>query len=289
MVIYSPKIIQDIVSKLDANKSNPILISIAGGSATGKTSLVAKEMLSKIKKNTNFNSQIINQDNFQIGRPFVDNHKTKYKWDDPKNFDLEMCNKSISELLSTYKTKIPIFSVKNTRRTGFQSIKINSNSLLIFEGLYTFYNESLINLADYKIYVQSYFYARLLRRIFRFIYELNIPNYDVALKQMVLKVQLANREQVSQQKQLADLVITTPYSFTETYNRFNLNSKQTFDFPEKNILWRKSPEKKIELIINNHKKKLRFNVCYNNKNYYTALISEKVFKVLNEIDLYSYD
>lgn len=291
MKINQPTILNDqLVSDiLNLKQNKPLLISVAGGSATGKTSVVSKRLLNLFTKVSSVDPLIINQDNFQIGRPFVNSHESKYKWDDPRNFDLPTCTTALKELIKTNNTTIPIFSVHKTQRVGSQPLKINPNSIIIFEGLYTFLEDELSNMADYKIFVQSHFYARLLRRIFRFVYELKIPDFDVALRQMVLKVQLANKEQVSSQRRRSDLVIHTPYSFIETFERFNLKNKQPFkhQVEQKVISFQFEPELEVQITLG--KENSYFNLIYKNKNYYRAPVEDEVIKVLSETDPYSFD
>lgn len=291
MKINKPTILNDrLVSDiLNLKQNKPLLISIAGGSATGKTSVVSKRLFNLFTKIPSVNPLIINQDDFQIGRPFVNSHKSKYKWDDPRNFDLPTCTTALKELIETNKTTIPIFSVHETQRVGSQPLEVNSNSVIIFEGLYTFLEDELSDMADYKIFVQSHFYARLLRRIFRFVYELKIPDFDVALRQMILKVQLANKEQVSLQRRKSNLMIHTPYSFTETFERFDLKNKQPFEHPAEQKVISFQLETELEVQITLGKENSYFNLIYKNENYYRTLIGDEVIKALSETDPYSFD
>lgn len=292
MQINHPTVLTDtLISNILKQKQQhrPLLISIAGGSSTGKTTLVSQELFTLLRKVPGIKPLLLSQDNFQIGRPFVDSHGSKYKWDDPRNFDLPACTVALKELINTNKTTIPIFSVRETRRTGSQFLESTASSVIIFEGLYTFFEDELAKMADYKIFVQSYFYARLLRRIFRFIYELKIPSFDIALRQMLLKVQLANKEQVSMQRKKSNLIIHTPYSFAETFERFDLENKQIFSQPMEQEVYFFELEPELGVKITLGEKSTYFNLIYKNKNFYRAAIGEEEINILNETDPYSFD
>ncbi|MDR2369704.1 MAG: hypothetical protein LBD63_03685 [Mycoplasmataceae bacterium] len=268
---------------------NPFMVSIAGGSATGKTTHVTRELFN-LFTTKKLQPVIINQDNFQIGRPFVNTHQSRYKWDDPDNFDLKLCHYTLKKLIDTHVCLLPIFDLKQTCRIGTKLVKIQSNkNVILFEGLYSFFDENLLELANFRIFVQAHFYARMIRRIFRFIYDFDLPQFDVAVKQMVLKVELANKEQVSRQRTKADLIITSPYSFTQTLNHYQLKSRIIFAPPLGVEIYRIEPEENLQILITLHHQQHYFNLTYKNINYYQAKISYDVVRALSQIDPYSFD
>lgn len=281
---------QNLINKiLEQQHQKPLLISIAGSSASGKTSLISPKVFQLIKKNSQLTPIIINQDNFQLGKAFSQNNTSQYKFDDPKNFDLPGCYQRLTELLTKQKSQLPNFSFQLCKRTDSQTISIKTNTVLIFEGLYAFYDNNLAELANYKIFVQAKFYARLIRRIFRNIYELKRPLTSRALEQIVLEVQPANKNLVSSQQNSADLVIATPYSFLETQQLFNLEKQNPFITPSGNTLWQVEPEPQLSLlIIKTPQKTLSFNLTFAGKNYYQVETSEAVLQALQQLDPHSY-
>lgn len=271
---------------LTSQKNQPLLISIAGSSAVGKTSVVSQQLTHLIEQHSQLQPVILNQDNFQLGKTFSKTNNSPYRFDDPGNFDLPACYQVLSDLLHQQPSQIPQFSFQENQRISSQVLQLSANSVLIFEGLYAFYNQALAEIADYKIFVQAPFYARLLRRIFRFIYKLKIKTPDLAraLEQMVLEVQPANQSLVSLQKKVADLIITSSYNFEETFNNFNLAQKTIFTTPTGETLWSIKPEPNLELnLIKTPHSQIYFNVLFQGQNFYSTATSEAVAQNLSQI------
>jgi uridine kinase len=229
-----------IISKhaKDKKLSETIFIAVSGGSATGKTSQVSKAIKSELE-NSGVSCKVLSQDNFQFGKDFVDQFEEKqpeneeeenlykkiqkYKWDLTENFDLPNCFNSLNILKDKGFVEIPNFDVISTTRKG--TVNFTSSKVVIFEGLYSFYKE----LEDFpfflKIYVETPFYARLLKRYFRFVYQMQIPKPEKALKQIFSSVLSAHKDFVEKQIPISDYIIEVPYSFEKTIEILNLKPK----------------------------------------------------------------
>ena len=237
----------DKIKNLAQNKSaGKTIIAVSGGSATGKTSQVSEQINHELVS-AGLDSGILSQDNFQFGREFVDqfdhnepsseSEKTlfqrikKYKWDIPENFELNNCLVALEQIKANQaQISIPNFDVKAVTRLGVKSIE--PNQVTIFEGLYSFYGELEAFDFDLKIYVETPFYARLLRRYFRFVYQMKIPRPTKALEQICTTVLRAHQDYVETQRLDADFVVEVPYNFKETISRIKLSPKPFVNLAE---------------------------------------------------------
>lgn len=197
----------------------PIFIAVAGGSCSGKTSTILRYLTEELGKD----ATVLSIDNFQLGEDFSKKDTTIYRWDDPDNFDLNEIKQAVISLGNNNITTIPLFNLEKNFRVGTQTIQ--PNKYIIVEGLYAFYGQ-LEPLVDLKIYLETPYIGRLLRRLFRFTLEdsINIP--EVPLRHMAGPTYRAHRDFVSKQKDYADTVIHMPYTFEETYKKFHLNTIQ---------------------------------------------------------------
>jgi uridine kinase len=205
-----------IKSYIPEYSGKPIVIAVAGGSCSGKTSTILRYLSEDLGKDATH----LSIDNFQLGEDFPKKDTSEYRWDDPDNFALDEIKNAITSLINNQITTIPIFNLEKNIRVGVQ--KIFPNKYVIVEGIYAFYNQ-LESLADMKIYLETPFFGRFMRRLFRFTLEdhINIP--EVPLRHMVGPTYRAHRDHVSKQKEFADVVIHMPYIFEETFLKFHLN------------------------------------------------------------------
>ena len=260
----SKKIENKLVAKYGQNWQNSnqrIIIAVAGGSATGKTSQISKNLKDYFEK-LGLKSQILSQDNWQIGRNFVDQFEKvdletltneqkkllfeiqKYKWDHPKNFDLDNCKKALEQILEgETEIEIPNFDLKNAQRNGSQIFE--PTQITIFEGIYSFFGELTNFEFDYRIYGQNPFWARLLKRYFRFVYQMNIPKPEKALKQILGTVLTAHRDFVHSQTKTADEIVNLDYTFAKTIEILDLQPK-SINLKSENEILQKNLEKKYE-------------------------------------------
>ncbi len=139
------------------------LILVAGGSASGKTT-VAK----KVAKEFSMESvKIISMDDYyKDGKGLSYSDRMKVNYDHPDAFDFEMLYSDLKTLMSGKAITKPLYDfslcdrLEETEETG-------PHDIVILEGLFALDNKKINDLATIKIFVDTDSDVRLLRRIKR--------------------------------------------------------------------------------------------------------------------------
>jgi uridine kinase len=198
-----------------------VIIGVAGGSATGKSSAVSREVLrwaeQQVIGGVAVRGTILAQDDFQRGREFVQNSTSPYRWDDPGNFDLSSVKGALKSIAKHGQAEVPTFSLATVSRGDSRSFV--APQLTILEGLYALHPD-VFDCIDYGIYVETPLSGRVIRRVFRFLHEHKIDEPVTAIRQCLTTVLAAHRDLVIPQRLAANSVVTVPYSFEETARRF---------------------------------------------------------------------
>ncbi|MBI5346874.1 MAG: uridine kinase [Chlamydiae bacterium] len=146
--------------------SDIIFIGIAGGSGSGKTTLA-----NKIHQQFLEDSIIISQDNYY--KPlssFPLEAQGKINFDHPDAIDFLLLKEHLLQLKEGKGIDEPIYDFITSDRKK-ETISIMPKKIIILEGVLIFTQESIRDLLDIKIYVDTDSDIRLLRRIERDIKE----------------------------------------------------------------------------------------------------------------------
>lgn len=141
-----------------------IIIGIAGGSASGKTSISRrlKEAYEDSKSVV-----IIRQDDYykdQSNKTMEERVVTNY--DHPFAFDNDLLVKQLQELLAGHTIQKPTYDfVHHTRSDVIEEIQ--PSDVVVLEGLFILEDEQLRNLCDIKIFVDTDADIRFIRRLIR--------------------------------------------------------------------------------------------------------------------------
>lgn len=264
---------------LSLKDPSPHILSVAGGSCTGKTSIVVEYFVSKLGKEIS----VIHQDNFQLGEDFSAKNTSPWKWDDPLHFSPGESKKALERLKKGESAEIPIFSLKENRRVDTQIIQ--PNTYILFDGLYSL-RDGLDQYADLSIYIEASFYARFLRRIFRYTYETKTGPAEVPVQLMIHSVYPAHQKFVKQQREKADYVISTSYSFDETLAKFDAHDIQLEpSLGEKVFSY--FGEETVEIAVFKRNNDFNLDILYKNKPLQRAKLNTSLFQELSVIDFNS--
>ena len=142
----------------------PIIIGIAGGSASGKTSIA------KILSDA-FDDQksvvIIRQDDYYKDQSHLTmEERVLTNYDHPLAFDNDLLIQDLNQLLNRNSIKKPIYDfVHHTRSSQYEIIE--ACDVIILEGLFVLEDEKLRNLLDIKVFVDTDADIRFIRRLKR--------------------------------------------------------------------------------------------------------------------------
>ena len=179
------------------------LIVVAGGSASGKTTVVSK-MLNSL--NTG-DVSLISMDNYykdQSNLSMEERLNTNY--DHPDSFDLDLLYEQLKELLEGNSIKEPVYDFKIHSRNQNETITVNPKKVIILEGILPLYDKKIRELASLKIYVESDPDIRFIRRLKRDTAERG-RSIDYVINQYLDTVKPMYEKFIRPTKRYADIII----------------------------------------------------------------------------------
>lgn len=154
---------------------SPYVIGVAGGSASGKTSILS-ELMSRFEPRQ---VALISQDNYyyERERQFQDVNG-EVNFDLPTAIDREALNRDVSDLIGGKIVVRKEYSFNNPLAEP-KMVSIEPAPILIVEGLFVFHFVELAAKMNLKVYVDALEEVKLKRRIVRDLSERGYPESDV--------------------------------------------------------------------------------------------------------------
>lgn len=181
---------------------NPLIIGIAGGSGSGKTT-VAQEILNRVGPER---IAYLPHDAYYkdlSGLPPV--QKADVNFDHPNSLETELLIEHVKLLKSGQPVELPIYDFSTHSRTT-RSIAIFPHRVIIVEGILIYAEPALRPLFDIKIFVDTDSDLRFIRRLQRDITERG-RTPDSVIKQYLKTVRPMHLEFVESSKRYADIII----------------------------------------------------------------------------------
>ena len=179
-----------------------LIIGIAGGTGSGKTTIV--ENILKVVPQKNIS--VITQDSYYNDTSHLNSkERTQINFDHPNSINFSLLVDHINQLKSGQSIAQPIYSFTSHNRTN-QTKTIIPPKVLIIEGILIFNHKHLRDLCTIKIFVQAEADERLILRVKRDIQErgrdLNevFSRYQNTLKPM-------HNQFIEPTKEFADIII----------------------------------------------------------------------------------
>lgn len=273
------KLCSDIREGLE-KKNSPLMVAIAGGSCTGK-STISRAIMAEFGNL----ASIVHLDDFQLGEDFQFKD-SPYRWDDPRNFDPDFALSSIVELSKGAAVEIPKFDLVLNKRVGNQ--KILPTPIVILDGLYPLM-EQFLPFMDIRVYVEAQYYARFFRRIFRFTNEVDKELGSVPVKHMLTSVHRAHHRYVVGQRTVANYILSNPYSFNlETAQKYKLSEARDGHRLIRIAGLVQLPDNTEFIVgLDNHDH-LTSVVTWAGKEVFRASIDESIARLISQVDWYSW-
>ena len=180
----------------------PILITIAGGTASGKSTVV-KEIIKHFSKEE---VRVICQDNYYKAQDNLTlEERTQINYDHPNSFDTDLMFSQLGDLLEGKTIQMPIYDFKVHNRSNEIKV-INPSKVIILEGILTLYDKRIRDLSDILIYVESDPDIRFIRRLKRDIEERG-RDMNGVIMQYLTTVKPMYDEYIAPTKRYADIII----------------------------------------------------------------------------------
>lgn len=180
----------------------PILIGIAGGSASGKTSIARK-----IKETFQVQSvSIIREDDYYKDQSELTmEQRVKTNYDHPLAFDTDLMIHHLKCLMMGQSIDKPTYDFTiHTRSDKVE--KIPYSDVIIVEGLFVLENAKLRDLLDIKIFVDTASDVRFIRRLIRDVNERE-RTLESVVNQYMNVVRVMHEQFIEPTKKNADLII----------------------------------------------------------------------------------
>jgi uridine kinase len=182
-------------------KSSPVVIGIAGGTASGKTSLSRK-----LCDSLSSHAVLLDMDSYYrdlSDLPFEE--RRVFNFDHPDAFDFPLLQKHLDQLIAGQSIEKPTYSfVEHTRIK--QTTKIKSAPVIILEGILIFNDPGLRSRCQMKIYVDTADDVRLARRLMRDIHERG-RSFETVIEQYMTSVRPMHHGFIEPQKRYADVIV----------------------------------------------------------------------------------
>ncbi len=179
----------------------PIVIGIAGGTASGKSTLaenIEKEFGEKIAK-------LSHDYYYKCHDELTLEERQKLNYDHPDAFDTDMLINHVIDLKNGKSVEAPIYSFTNHNREP-ETLTITPNKVILVEGILIFENPVLRDLMDIKIFVDADADIRFIRRLERDLLERGRDLQSV-ITQYCGTVKPMHEQFVEPSKKHADIIV----------------------------------------------------------------------------------
>lgn len=185
-------------------KNKPIIIGIAGGTGSGKTS-VANEIVKDLLK-SNVEILLLEQDSYYVKLDHLTfEERIKLNYDHPDYIDFDLIIEHLDKLLNWESIEKPLYDFTIYNRIKEVEV-VEPKKVIIIEGILIFSVEKLRKYFDMKIFVDTDDDVRLLRRIRRDMNERG-RDFESINKQYLETVKPMHLEFVEPSKRYADIII----------------------------------------------------------------------------------
>lgn len=181
----------------------PIIIGIAGGSASGK-STISKRIYDQFQEKKSV--IIIRQDDYYKSQSHLSmEERVKTNYDHPFAFDTELLVKHLSALSQGMTIVKPIYDFKLHTRSPLTEI-VDPSEVIILEGLFILEEELIRDKLDIKIFVETDADVRFIRRLTRDVIDRG-RTVESVINQYLKTVKPMHENFVEPSKKYADVII----------------------------------------------------------------------------------
>jgi len=181
---------------------DPLIVGVAGGSGSGKTTVV-KRIIEAFDEE---NILLLQHDFYYRDLSHLKlQERQKLNFDHPSSLETELLIRHIEALIQGYPVELPQYDfAKHTRKK--ETIKVTPRKVILIDGILIFSEPELRTLMDVKIFVDTDDDIRLLRRLQRDLEERE-RSLESVLEQYQKHVRPMHLKFVEPSKRYADIII----------------------------------------------------------------------------------
>lgn len=185
----------------------PLIIAVAGGSSSGKTTVVEKIMANL----ADYPVIVIKHDDYYKDQSNMTmEERRKVNYDHPFSLDNDLFYQQLKTLISGKPIDKPTYDFVNLTRAD-KTERVEPAKIIILEGILVMEEAKIRNLADIKIFVECDDDLRFIRRLQRDIKERG-RTMDSVINQYINTVKPMHYAFVKPTKRYADIIIPNDYS-----------------------------------------------------------------------------
>lgn len=182
--------------------ASPLVIGIAGGTGSGKTT-VANGILKRVGKERI--SYLPHDAYYRELGDLPPDQKAAVNFDHPNSLETELMIAHIQRLKAGHPIELPIYDFSTHSRTG-KTIRVEPRRVIIVEGILIFAEPKLRELFDVRLFVDTDADIRFIRRLTRDITERGRTTENV-IHQYMTTVRPMHLEFVDPSKRYANVII----------------------------------------------------------------------------------
>ena len=182
-------------------ENNILVIGIAGGTGSGKTTLM-KNLIQRFEGSVT----VLSHDNYYRRNDHLSyEERCKINYDEPAALETDLMARHLDALRHGETIQCPVYDFSQHNRSD-ETIEIAPKSVIIVEGILIFEDQALRDLMDIKIFVDTDADVRLCRRIKRDVNKRG-RSLESVLEQYQTTVKPMHEKYVEPSKKFANLVV----------------------------------------------------------------------------------
>jgi uridine kinase len=186
--------------------NKPVILAVAGGSSSGKTTVVNK-IMNNLKERS---IVVIRHDDYYKDLSHISlEERKKVNYDHPFSLDNDLFYQHVLDLISGKSIEKPTYDFVSHNR-ALETETIEPAKIVILEGILVLEDERIRDLADIKLFVEADEDVRFIRRLKRDIVERG-RTLDSVINQYLGTVKPMHYAFVKPTKRYADVIIPNDY------------------------------------------------------------------------------
>jgi uridine kinase len=182
--------------------SAPLIVGIAGGTASGKTTVTRKIIEALRSARVAF----IDQDSYYRDLPDLSlEERREINFDHPDAFDTDLLVEHLRELKANRPVEKPVYNFVTSSREG-RTVRVNPGDLVLVEGILVLHIEAIRKELDVRIFVDAEDDVRIIRRLTRDIKDRG-RDFDHVVSQYFKHVRPMHLGFVEPSKRHADIIV----------------------------------------------------------------------------------